>query len=148
MDIDKRARTAFLLIPWFPIFFLVPYFYLIGTAKLETPTLEATAMYFAFGFFIALLTYLLEFIFVVPIWKSSHKAGKTSLTRFAVTGFSMGVVFSFIVSSILTGPATLLEPMRLAYVLLFGAIGVSEAVFFWFYVRPDKHSPKKHAPQT
>ena len=143
-NFGERVATAFLVVPWLPLLIFVPYapasgkFRLFGWDKL--------GIHLGFCLVVALFTYLLEVIILIPSWRSMQKSGKTSLLRIMTIAFVVALACVLIVLSIFSGTAFLLEKDLQGLIPLFCFIACAEALVFWLIVRPDKYEQLNGGP--
>lgn len=132
----RRVVLAFLLVPWLPLLIAVPYapapnFVLFGWDRLYQHLLLCVM--------IAVFTYLLEAVALVPLWSRMLRAGKTSLLRILTLAILVAFMFSVIFVIGLFGPRLYLHSEATGLILIMCLIGGAEALVFWLIVRPDKH---------
>jgi hypothetical protein len=137
MSFKGRVVMSFLLVPWLPILFLLPYSLLLSTLRPVKPSHVNGLLWLSFG--IAVFTYFLEVTILIPFWRSAFRTGKASLLRFVTVGFTVAFVCSFTAIGLLAGIDFIFDWYFAVLVPLFSFIGCSEAALFWLIVRPDKY---------
>ena len=128
--------AAFLLVPWLPLLIAVPYapapnFVLFGWDRLYQHLLLCVM--------VAVFTYLLEAVALVPMWSRMLRAGKTSLLRILTLAVLVAFTFSVIFLVLLFGPRFYSHREATGLIPIMCLIGGAEALVFWLIVRPDKH---------
>ncbi len=137
LTFQQRVVAAFLLVPWLPLLIAVPYapapnFVLFGWDRLYQHLLLCVM--------VAIFTYFLEAVAIVPMWLRMLRAGKTSLLRILTLAILVAFTFSVIFLVLLFGPQFYLHREATGLLPIMCLIGGAEALVFWLIVRPDKHA--------
>ena len=136
LTFQKRVVAAFLLVPWLPLLIAVPYapapnFQFFGWNRLDKHLLLCVM--------VAVFTYLLEAIALVPMWLRMRRTGKTSLLRILTLATLVAFMFGVVLVFLVFGTRFYLHREPNGLLIIICLIGLAEAFAFWLIVRPDKH---------
>jgi hypothetical protein len=136
LTFEQRVIAAFLLVPWLPLLIAVPYapapnFQFFGWNRLDKHLLLCVM--------VAVFTYLLEAIALVPMWLRMRRTGKTSLLRILTLATLVAFMFGVVLVFLVFGTRFYLHREPNGLLIIICLIGLAEAFAFWLIVRPDKH---------
>jgi hypothetical protein len=134
----ERVVLAFLVVPWLPLLIFVPY-----VPKSESFRLfgwDEFGRHVVLCFGLAIFTYILEVIVLLPVWLLMLRKGKTSFLQIVVAGFLVALTLSLLFLSGISGQDFLFEDDLRGVMFLIWCVGASEAAVFWLIVRPDKYA--------
>lgn len=93
VNFRERVIFAFLVVPWMPLVTMPAYFAAVNPYKFLDLKFVGPILFLSF--IVAMFTYLLGVVILIPLWRSMLRSNKTSLLRFSLYGFAMTCHRSF-----------------------------------------------------